>query len=299
MLKRYAVCLMGPTCIGKTDLSIKLLASFPFEIISVDSSMIFKSMNIGTGKPHLYLLNKFKHNLINICDPCDKYSVFDFCRDSLLIMRDCWKRGKIPLFVGGTMMYFWMLQRNFYFNISTYSSLMNKYLIEPSFFSFKFLDELSRDLIKSDRVKLFDMSYSCNSISSLNKNYFAMTEYCNFLNIAIVPIDKYKLYSRIRKRFYKMLRLGLIDEVYSLYTRMDLHLMNQSIRSIGYKDFWLYFDNKLSFKNTMESVVDSTISLSNRQMFWLKKWRDDLIYIEDTDRNILPRVLCFINKWII
>ncbi len=94
-----------------------------------------------------------------------------------------------------------------------------------------------------------------------------------------------------------MLKLGLLDEVYNLYTCVNLHLTSQSIRSIGYKDFWLYFDNKLSFDDAKESVINSTINLSNRQMLWLKKWCDDLIYIEDKDKNNLQRVLFFIDKW--
>ena len=142
-----AICIIGPTCVGKTDLSIKLLDYFPFEIISVDSCMIYKYMNIGSGKPNSYVLKKYKHNLIDICEPEDIYSVFQFCKDSYFLMKSCWKRNKIPLFVGGSMMYFWGL---FYF--------------------FRHLSCFSTDLKKSSLC--------------------LQRDFINFLNVAVIPVDK-------------------------------------------------------------------------------------------------------------
>lgn len=288
------IFLIGPTCTDKTKLAIKLMTFFPIEIISVDASMIYKYMNIGTGKPSYYFLNKFKHNLVNICDPCENYSILNFCKDALLIIKSCWERGKIPFFVGGSMMYFWLLQKILYFfnnnNIIFHYNINNFNLLYDKIDIFKIG---INTIYKKDIIYYLKWFYYNNLNVVLNKIY---TNSLKFINIAILPIDKNKLYNRIENRFKNMLQMGFVDEVYCLYKRGDLNLASQSIKSIGYKDFWLYFDNKISFKDATESILFSTYNLSNRQLMWLKKWKSDLIYLEFEQSNILNNISFLINK---
>jgi len=274
---------MGPTCIGKTNLSIKLLDYLPCEIVSVDSCMVYKDMNIGTGKPSLYLLKKVKHHLIDICDPVENYTVFDFCRDSCLIIESCWKRGKIPLFVGGSMMYFWALYQYIFF-------LKNLYFFNS--FRFGCSENLSFSF-----YKYYNLHYKLLDIFSDRKQIlFDNMRLLRFFNIAIVPVDKYKLYNRIESRFYGMFKDGFIDEVFLLYSRKNLDLKCKSVRSIGYRDLWLYFDGKLSLYNAKKSILNSTINLSSQQLLWLKKWKDDLIFIEDRKDDMLSYLLNIIGR---
>lgn len=107
-------CLFGPTCVGKTDIAVFLSEKLPVEIISVDSGMFYKYLDLGTGKPSKQLLSHVKHHLIDICNPEDTYSIFDFCVDSCSIIESSFKRNVIPIFVGGSMMYFWVLQCGFF-----------------------------------------------------------------------------------------------------------------------------------------------------------------------------------------
>lgn len=231
---------MGPTCTGKTDISIRLSNLLPLELVSVDSSMIYKYMDIGTNKPPVQLLTKIKHNLINIRNPNSFYSVFDFYNDSVNIINISWKKNKIPLLVGGSMMYFWFLQ---------------------TFMKKKF-------------------------------------NFVSFLNIAIVPIDKYKLYDNIKKRFYKMINNGFIDEVYFLRSKNYINKTSQSIKSIGYEELWLYLEGQLTFTDAEKHILTSTYLLAKKQLLWIKRWKDNLIILEDMNYNSFTYLLNIIQKHI-
>lgn len=233
-------CLFGPTCVGKTDIALFLSEKLPIEIISVDSGMFYKYLDIGTGKPSKNILGNVKHHLINIRNPEETYSIFDFCVDVFLILESSFKRNVIPVFVGGSMMYFWALQSGFFFDFRKF----------------------------------------------------------NFINIAIVPVDKYKLYNKIKERFYKMLELGFIDEVRYLYSRKNLNFNNCSMKSIGYKDIWLYLDGKIPFEETKNSIINSTIELSIKQMVWIKKWNGNLFYIENKNNGVVKVISDFMGRHI-
>ncbi len=292
---------MGPTCVGKTSLSLELLENFPFEIISVDSSMVYRYMNIGTGKPSLRYLMKYKHYLINIRDPVEKYSIFDFCNDSFTIMKSCWERKRVPLFVGGTMMYFWVLQRNLDFYKKTRQSVMDYIYYEYNLYGLKFLYEKIKFLDKKSALH-FDYNDKFSILKCLKKIYYSAfffnLESYNFLNIAIIPVNKSNLFCKIKKRLYDMLSLNFIDEVVFLRSRGDLNLKHQSTKAIGYKDIWLFLDNKVSFEYAKKSIIKSTMDLSNRQMMWLKKWKNTLIYLENNDKNLFKKISHVVNNFL-
>jgi tRNA dimethylallyltransferase len=259
------VFLMGPTCVGKTDIALNINACLPVNIISVDSSMIYKYMNIGTGKPNDNILSLVTHHFVNIIDPSENFSVWDFCEKSFYIIKNSFKEKKIPFFVGGTLMYFWYLK----FYIDLYNRNNKKYLYN------NFIN-------KKDRYFNFDILF----------------EYINFINIVLIPIDKYKIYSKIRIRLNKMIEEGFLSEMEYLHNRKDLNLKNQSIKSIGYKDFWLFFKNKISFNHAYSNTINSTINLFDKQIIWLKKFNTNVIYLEVNDNKINKKVYDIINMYL-
>lgn len=286
----FIIFITGPTCSGKTKLSLDLFDYFPVEIINIDASIIYKYMDIGTGKPSLLIRSKFKHHLIDIKDPCEQYCVWDFCIDAFVVILDCFSRGKIPLFVGGTMMYMWYLQNFFKF----FKNLLFDYQIDC--FN-KFRDVLTK-FYKND--KFF------NTFCKVYKDRFFLFNYFNFdlfnftyINIFLVPFDKDFFYCKIKNRLLNMLNSGFLDEVEYLRSRRDLTINTQSIKSIGYKDLWLYLDNKLCFFDAVNSILKSTINLSNKQLKWAKKFGDKIFYIENKDNFLVKECVKFINMYLL
>ena len=248
MFANKALCILGPTSSGKSNLTIKISQLVSSEIISVDSTMVYNYMNIGTDKPDIKILKKIKHNLVNIIDPKENYSVIKFCNDSFLLLKKSWENNKLPIFVGGNLMYMWIFQNIFLKKITNNVLLKNK--------DFKI----------------------------------------NFINIGLMPKDKLNIKHDIERRLKKMIKIGFINEVYHLYTRGDLNINLNSINSIGYKDFWLYIDNKINFNSAKESIINSTLELSNKQILWLKNWQTNILYF-DSKKNILFKIYDLINNY--
>lgn len=244
MRNSIAVFIIGPTGIGKTSLSLKLHNIFDVEIINIDSVMIYKNMNIGSGKPDEKNLKKINHNLTNIFNIKENYSVFKFCIDIIFLIKKSIFKKKIPLLIGGNIMYIWFFQNYF----------LSKYFAE------------SKEKI------------------------------INFLNIVIIPINNEKIKKYIKKRFFYMLKNSIIEEVKNIYNNKKISLKNKSINSIGYKDIWLYLDNKSNFKEIKKSIINSTIELSKRQRTWFKKWCKKLYYFESKNKNIIYNILNLIKK---
>ncbi|HIH2763745.1 MAG TPA: tRNA (adenosine(37)-N6)-dimethylallyltransferase [Candidatus Azoamicus sp.] len=253
--------LLGPTCVGKTNLSLRLFNYFPLEIINVDSSMIYKFMDIGTGKPCFNIRNKIKHHLVDIRTPLESYSVWDFCLDSFRAIFDCLNRNKIPLFVGGTMMYVWYLQ-NFF-----------KSLNENLFFDSN---------LKSEFIYL--------------NNKFKIR--FSFINIFLLPFNKDIFYCKIRRRVWEMLDFGFLDEVIFLKSKMHLNLNCSSLKSIGYKDLWFYLDGKISFVDAVNSIFESTFKLADNQLKWSKKFSDNSFFIENKENFFLKKCIEIFNLYL-
>ncbi|HIH2763108.1 MAG TPA: tRNA (adenosine(37)-N6)-dimethylallyltransferase [Candidatus Azoamicus sp.] len=244
--KRIIVFLMGPSGIGKTSLSLKLYNLFNFDIINVDSSMIYKKMNIGTGKPDALKLKHIKHNLTNIINTNEKYSVFNFCIDAYFLIQNAISKNKIPLLVGGNMMYNWFYQ-NYLFSKYFYKDLINEY---------------------------------------------------QFLNIVLIPNNKKYMNFYIKKRFLYMLKTGIIEETQKIYINDNLNLNSKSINSIGYKDIWLYLENKIKFNDVKNLIIKSTQNLSKRQITWIKKWHNDVYYFEMKNKNTVAFISTLIKKYL-
>ena len=221
------LCILGPTCTGKTDFSIKLAKTLPIEIINIDSIMIYKNMTIGSAKPNKIILKLIKHHLINIKDPAENYSVIDFCKNAYNVLKSFSKK-KTLVFVGGNLMYMWTFQNIFMPKIKT-----------------------------------------CN-INNLKYK---------FINIALMPLNKKILKKNIENRLNEMTKKNFINEVFSLYKRVDLNINSNSINSIGYKDIWLYIDNKIIFNDVKNLIIKNTLELSNKQLLWLKNWGENIFFL--------------------
>lgn len=271
--------ILGPTCSGKTNLSIDLCEYFPFEVINCDSTMFYKHMDIGTGKPSLDIRKKIIHHLIDIIDPVEWYSVWNFCVDAIRLIFNCWSRFKIPLLVGGTMMYAWYFQNFFYF-------FKKKYLLNNMF------------LNKQSNFELTDFSLRVyRDLFSAFLYFDSKSVYFNIINIFLLPFDKDIFYCKIKDRIFYMLKNGFLEEVYFLYSRKDLTFDTKSMKAIGYKDIWMYLDNKISFSMALDSILSSTIDLSNRQLKWVKKFNNNSFYIENKKNFYLKDVVKILNDY--
>ncbi len=247
-IKKQAIFLMGPTASGKTDIAIALAKEFPIEIISVDSAMIYKDMDIGTGKPTKAELTEAPHHLIDIISPLESYSVANFCEDAIKLMENAYLQNKIPLLVGGTMMYFKALKDGLSVLPASDLSLRNKLTEELKLHGLKYLHEklASLDPLSAERINPNDSqrilrALEVNLLSNKTMEEFFATTNQNklhdweILNFAIVPSDRATLHERIKVRFLNMLEAGLVEEVSDILKKYDISsqgVSSQKVRSV-------------------------------------------------------------------
>jgi tRNA dimethylallyltransferase len=287
-----SIALMGPTAAGKTDLAIELAAEFPVEIVSVDSALVYRGLDIGTGKPARELLERVPHHLIDILDPTERYSAGQFVRDAQRIGAEIRSHGKVPLFVGGTMLYFKALTEGIAdlpeANPEVRAALSARAVQVgwPAMHA-----ELSRvDAIAAQKILPNDGQriqralevYQLTGVplSTLQREV-RQTLNENFLSLAWSPADRIALYDRIERRFNQMIEDGLVEEVRQLYQRGDLSPELPSMRSVGYRQLWEHFAGSRSLEEAVELSVIATRHLARRQLIWLRampkiKWLDSL-----------------------
>jgi tRNA dimethylallyltransferase len=286
---RTIICLMGPTASGKTDLALELVQKYPFEIISVDSAMIYRDMNIGTAKPTADILKIAPHHLINIRDPAEAYSAANFVEDATRAIEKIFANKKIPLLVGGTMMYFHALQQGLAVMPAASAEIREKLNQE---IQEKGLAELHARLQKIDPIAaarihsndsqriqraLEVYELTGKNISSWQKENSSAEKNFKIMNLAIVPDDRKILHDRIAVRFQKMLDEGFVEEVKKLFDRGDLNLAMPSMRSVGYRQVWEYLLGNDSFDEMREKGIIATRQLAKRQLTWLRSWENPVI----------------------
>ena len=284
MLAKSIFCLLGPTATGKTELAIKLTAVFPFAIISVDSGMVYRGMDIGTAKPTPPELKKAPHRLVNIRDPIEPYSAGQFRQDALTAIEDIFIAGKIPLLVGGTMLYFWALQQGIA-TLPTANEEIRKEIAQQQ--QTMGLNALYKKLQTVDPqtaaiVHNKDKQRIQRALEVFMLTGKKMSELKNISpdqalpytvhNIALMPKQRTSLDAKINLRFKEMLRLGLLAEVEQLYKRKDLHLDLPALRMVGYRQVWQYFMGKLTYQQMLEQIPRVTRHLAKRQLTWLRNW---------------------------
>lgn len=293
---------MGPTAAGKTALAMELVERFPFEIISVDSAMIYREMDIGTAKPTAEELLVAPHHLINIHDPKEVYSVGQFREDAIIKIEDIFARDKIPLLVGGTMLYFRVLQSGISNlpqsneEVRTKISRQKDELgLEALYLKLQEIDpETAMRLSKTDsqRIQRALEVYELTGKSLSELKLTSPPEVLQYpiVNIALAPSDMTNLRSKIKTRFAQMLDLGFVEEVEKLYKRGDLDMNLPSIRTVGYRQIWQYLLGQVSYEQVLETVPLVTGQLAKRQLTWLRSWKETY-WLDSDDAHLLNNAM--------
>ena len=295
------ICLMGSTASGKTALAMQLCDVLPCDIISVDSALIYRDMNIGTAKPTLEELAKYPHRLIDIRDAAQSYSVAEFCQDALAEIAAIRAKGRIPLLVGGTMMYFKSLIEGISPLPQADAQIRQKIEQQASEFGWA---KLHQELEKCDpqaamRINPNDTQritralevfrLTGNSLSHLSQTKGDKLS-GNILQLAIVPKERKILHDRIALRFEQMIAQGFEQEVAKMMKRDDLHENLSSIRCVGYRQMWQYLKGECTHDDMVFKGVCATRQLAKRQLTWLRKW-PNLTWLTMEDQTNLHQVL--------
>ncbi len=311
-----AIFLMGPTAAGKTDLAIELTKVLPCELVSVDSALVYRGMDIGTAKPSRQQLAEFPHRLIDILDPAQSYSAADFRRDALEAMADITARGKIPLLVGGTMLYFKALLEGLANMPSADAGVRAQLEAEAQVHGWQALhDQLATvDPVSAARIHPNDPQRLVRALEVYRVSGKSMTAHheqqiaqsadgsasgqgqlpYTVANLAIAPADRKVLHDRIALRFVQMLEQGFLDEVLALRSRTDLHAGLPAIRAVGYRQVWDHLDGKLTREEMQERGIIATRQLAKRQFTWLRSW-ENLYWLDSLARDNLPRALKYLG----
>ena len=290
-----AIFLMGPTASGKTDVAIRLAQEYPIDIISVDSSMVYHGLDIGTAKPSAAELALAPHRLIDIRDPAQPYSAADFRVDALREMAEITSKGRIPLLVGGTMLYFKVLKEGLANLPEANEVVRAEILLEAQTHGWPYIHQklatidpvTAARLTPNDSQRLqraLEVYYITGTpLSVLHQAQEIQTLPYRLLEIALLPKERSVLHERIEKRFDLMLANGFVDEVRALKARGDLHLELPAIRSVGYRQVWEYLDGLYDAKEMRYRGIVATRQLAKRQHTWLRSLNEDVnqVYTED------------------
>ena len=282
----FAVFIMGPTATGKTDLAIACAEQFDMDIISVDSALVYRDMDIGSAKPDAPTLLRAPHKLVDILDPAESYSAGKFREDALAEMAGSTAAGKIPCLAGGTMLYFNTLQKGIA-NLPDSKPEIRQRLLEESLQNgiqamharlAEVDPESAKRLHPNDPQRILRalevFEISGKTLTSLWAEQSKHVLPYRVVKIALVPPDRVELRKRIEQRFDAMLVEGLIDEVRSLYERGDLSLETPSMRAVGYRQVWLYLAGQYDYDTMREKAITATAQLAKRQMTWLRSETD-------------------------
>ncbi|MBJ7537543.1 tRNA (adenosine(37)-N6)-dimethylallyltransferase MiaA [Marinomonas transparens] len=310
MTKPSVVCLMGPTASGKTGLAVELAQHHNFEIISVDSALVYKGMDIGTAKPDANILAKAPHRLIDIIDPLESYSAADFVLDAVEQSQEILAKGKTPLLVGGTMMYFNALQKGLAEMPQADADVrrqIEKEALESGW------DALHEALKKVDpeaalRIHPNDPQRLQRALEVYRLSGKTMTQLWaeqepmslpfDLVNLAVMPKERSVLHERIEQRFYDMMEQGFLAEVEGFYQRGDLSIEMPSMRCVGYRQLWQYLDGDDLLDDAIFKGVVATRQLAKRQLTWLRGW-ENLAIFDSLSKDLVPEALNYIESRII
>ena len=299
--------LIGPTASGKTNLAVELVKTFPFEIISVDSAQIYQDMNIGVAKPSQDILDKAPHHLVNIMKPIEAYSVAQFTQDALRLIDEILMRERIPLLVGGTMMYFNGLEKGINPMPMTDEQIRQDIEIEARQVGWPKLYEKLKSVDKETAEKLnpndaqrisraLEVFYSSGKPlssyhQSKNKNAFPFS----VCKLGLMPGNRKILHQRIEFRVHEMVEAGLFEEARSLlqkYPTLQSHM--PSMRSVGYRQTLEYFNDDIKEKECVDKIIYATRQLAKRQMTWMRGM-ENLNLFDCSNDDISKEVIAFVK----
>jgi tRNA dimethylallyltransferase len=281
-----AILLMGPTASGKTGVALELARRLPVEIISVDSALVYRGMDIGTAKPDADTRQQVRHHLIDVIDPTENYSAAQFHDDALEIMADIVERGRVPLLTGGTMLYFKALREGL---SDLPAANQDTRLVIDAMAADVGWPALHRELERIDPATAQRLDPNDSQRIQRAMEIFYLTGKpmsaliatakpaelpYRLISLALVPGERGVLHQRIADRFELMLEQGLINEVRELRENYDLRPDLPSMRCVGYRQVWQYLDGGYSLGVLREKAVAATRQLAKRQLTWLRATRD-------------------------
>ncbi len=312
---------MGPTCAGKTGLAVELVRRFPLEIISVDSTQVYRGLDIGTAKPDQATLVEAPHRLLDFRDPAQPYSAAEFCRDARSEIDAIHAQGRVPLLVGGTMLYFRALLWGLAPLPEADPELRARLDARAAHRGWP---ALHRELAEVDpetaarlnpedgqRLQRALEVYELTGVplSEHHRQHRYAVELSNsggaaastfpfrVLPMTVAPHERARLHARIEERFHAMLSQGLVREVQRLRQRGDLHPELPALKSVGYRQVWQYLDGDYDDARMVERGLVATRQLAKRQLTWLRGWPElEWFRLEDPDliRRVAERVAAFL-----
>ncbi len=304
--KKVCVALMGPTASGKSQLSMDLAKELPIEIISVDSALIYKGMDIGTAKPSVEELQAVPHHLINTHDPVESYSASEFVEDVHQLVEKIFARGKLPVLVGGTMMYYNALQQGMNdlpsADEAVRAKLQQLWQQSPEVLHQRLeqIDPESALRIHSNdpqrlirALEVYEISGK--TLTELRAEPKAALTAFTLIKIGLIPEDRKKLHAQIGKRFQSMLDAGFLSEVKSLFERGDLTADTTAMRSVGYRQAWLFLTGEYDYEMFVYKGLVATRQLAKRQLTWLRK-EADLIKIDPYQNSEKERLRLLLDQ---
>jgi tRNA dimethylallyltransferase len=277
-----AIFLMGPTASGKTALACRLSEHFPLDLISVDSALVYRGMDIGTAKPDPATLARYPHGLVDVRDPADPYSAADFSVDAGALMADISVRGRVPLLVGGTGLYFRALQQGLSELPQADPVLRARLVAEAEQIGWPAMHErlAGRDPAAASRIDANDVQrlqralevieLTGTPLSELQKGRSIAAFPWRVLKLALMPQDRRSLHQRIANRFDAMLKQGFLEEVRALRQRADLHAELPAIRAVGYRQAWQHLQGEIDAAIFRDHAIFATRQLAKRQITWLR-----------------------------
>lgn len=304
---------MGPTAAGKTDMALYLAERLPCEIISVDSALIYRGMDIGTAKPDAATLQAYPHYLVDILDPAEAYSAARFRDDAETLIADIHRRGRIPLLVGGTMLYFKALAGGLAAMPSADPAIRQQIAEQAEREGWPGVHRLLAEVdpqaaarIKPSDPQRIQRAYEVYLSSGIPLSVWHARQAdekaaagsagagnlpYTVQHLAVAPAERSVLHERIAMRFAQMIDQGFIEEVQRLHARGDLDTSMPSVRAVGYRQAWDFLEGKLSHADMVERAVIATRQLAKRQFTWLRGWDADLEWLDSLDPKRFDKAL--------
>ena len=304
-----AIFLMGPTAAGKTDLALELARQLPCELVSVDSALVYRGMDIGTAKPEPAILAEFPHRLIDIRDPEQAYSAAEFRDDALAAMAEISTAGRIPLLVGGTMLYYRARLDGLAEMPSADPAVraeLERRAAEDGLAvlhaELAQVDPESAARIHPNDPQRIVRALEVHRVSGLSMSEHRRRQQQNreplpyrVVQLAVAPAQRKVLHERIARRFARMLEQGFIEEVEALRARPQLHPQLPSMRAVGYRQVWEYLDGRLTREQMIDQGIAATRQLAKRQFTWLRGW-EELHWLDGEDRDVAQRALKYLAQ---
>jgi tRNA dimethylallyltransferase len=302
------VCLVGPTATGKTELALQVAERLPVEIVSMDSAMVYRGLDIGTAKPSREVRSRVPHHLIDVLDPSEAYSAGRFARDARAAIEEITGRGKVAMIVGGTLLYLRALRDGLAELPRADASVRAQIDAQAAAVGWAELHERLRAvdpdaaarIAPSDRQRIQRAleihALSGESATSLQRRRAEPAD-LEIATLAIAPEARSELAGRIERRFDEMVRSGFVDEVARLRSRGDLTLELPALRAVGYRQIWLHLEGVIDWSETRRRALVATGQLAKRQLTWLRSDRFDEQWSSFAP-NVASRFLAWVERFI-